>query len=84
MRRSLSTESRGLDFDLDNVSHFLSDITLTPNGQSRMAGWRKRLFALLSRDSTNAAQYLQVPSDRAIAIGTQLDSDGEPTLSVGA
>jgi KUP system potassium uptake protein len=63
----------GLDIGLDDISYFLSDITLTPNGPGRMARWRKRLFSLLSRNSMNAAQYLQVPSDRAIAIGTQLD-----------
>jgi KUP system potassium uptake protein len=64
---------QGLDIGLDDISYFLSDITLTPDGPGRMARWRKRLFSLLSRNSMNAAQYLQVPSDRAIAIGTQLD-----------
>ena len=64
---------RGVPIDPDATWYFLSDITLNPTGTERMAGWRKRLFALLSRNSMNAGKYLQVPSDRAVAIGTQLD-----------
>jgi KUP system potassium uptake protein len=65
--------TRGVPVDPETTSYFLSDVTLSPTGPGRMAGWRKRLFALMSRNSMNAGKYLQVPSDRAIAIGTQLE-----------
>jgi KUP system potassium uptake protein len=38
-----------------------------------MAVWRKRLFAAISRNATNAAAYFRLPSDQVIEIGTRVE-----------
>ena len=65
--------TRGLDIDEAGASYFLNHITLNPTDAPGMALWRKRLFALLSRNSMRASSYLRIPSDQVIEVGTQVD-----------
>jgi KUP system potassium uptake protein len=38
-----------------------------------MSIWRERLFAWMTRSAQRAASYFQIPSDRVIEIGSQID-----------
>lgn len=38
-----------------------------------MPQWRKRLFALLARNATNAAYYFSLPTERVIEVGMPVD-----------
>jgi KUP system potassium uptake protein len=38
-----------------------------------MAGWRKRLFVLMSRNAQSAAQFFQLPSNRVVEMGSQIE-----------
>jgi KUP system potassium uptake protein len=38
-----------------------------------MARWRERLFATMSRNSTSAAQFFNIPSERIAELGMQVD-----------
>ncbi|BDB29408.1 potassium transporter Kup (plasmid) [Cupriavidus sp. P-10] len=64
----------GLEFDMMDTSFFLSRETIIPTAgiASGMALWRERLFATMSRNAGNAADYFQIPSNRVIEIGTQI------------
>ncbi|MNT82449.1 potassium transport protein Kup [compost metagenome] len=64
----------GLALDMMDTSFFLSRETIIPTAgiASGMALWRERLFATMSRNAGNAADYFHIPSNRVIEIGTQI------------
>jgi KUP system potassium uptake protein len=39
-----------------------------------MARWREALFATMSRNARDAADYFRVPTNRVIELGTQVES----------
>ncbi|HEY6760939.1 MAG TPA: potassium transporter Kup [Baekduia sp.] len=58
------------DFDLHDVSYFISRITIVPTKSRGMALWRKRLFVLLARNAANPAAYFGLPDDRTVVVGS--------------
>lgn len=65
----------GLEFDIMDTSFFLSREAIVPAAgvSSGMASWRERLFATMSRNAGNAADYFNIPANRVIEIGTQIE-----------
>jgi KUP system potassium uptake protein len=35
--------------------------------------WRKRLFAVMSRNSRSAAEFFELPPNRVVELGTQIE-----------
>ena len=65
----------GLEFDMMTTSFFLSRETVVavsalPSG---MAFWREKLFAMMSRNAGNAADYFKLPANRVIELGTKVE-----------
>lgn len=65
--------AEGLAVDLDDTSYFLGRETLLTGGPSRMARWRKLLFAYLSRNSRSATQFFGLPPNRVVELGAQIE-----------
>ena len=65
----------GLEFDMMSTSFFLSRETVVPVAlaDSGMAFWREKLFAMMSRNSGNAADYFKLPANRVIELGTKVE-----------
>jgi KUP system potassium uptake protein len=63
-----------VQIDMMETSFFLSRETIVPVAgvRSGMALWRERLFATMSRNAGNAAEYFGIPANRVIEIGTQI------------
>jgi KUP system potassium uptake protein len=59
--------------DVDHASYFLSQMTIVPSGDRSMARWRKRLFTTMARNAANAADYFQLPWDRVVTTGSQIE-----------
>jgi len=55
------------------VSYFLGRETLLTTGRAKMARWRKRLFAMLSRNSLPANTFFRLPPNRVIELGAQIE-----------
>ena len=55
------------------TSYYLGHERLLPTGSTKMAGWRKRLFVLMSRNAQSAAQFFQLPSNRVVEMGSQIE-----------
>jgi KUP system potassium uptake protein len=55
------------------TSYYLGHERLLPTGATKMAGWRKRLFVLMSRNAQSAAQFFQLPSNRVVEMGSQIE-----------
>lgn len=61
------------DIDLDNATFFLGKETVVATEAPGMAIWRERLFGVMGRNATSAADYFRLPPDRIIEIGTRVE-----------
>ncbi|WP_411282143.1 potassium transporter Kup [Gemmatimonas sp.] len=55
------------------TSYYLGHERVIPTGPTKMAGWRKRLFVLMARNAQSAAQFFQLPSNRVVEMGAQIE-----------
>jgi KUP system potassium uptake protein len=65
--------ANGLLFDLMSTTFFLGRETLLATGRSRMARWRKQLYAFLARNAPSATAYFEIPPNRVVELGAQLE-----------
>jgi KUP system potassium uptake protein len=64
----------GLEFDMMTTSFFLSRETVVPVAAvSEMPLWREKLFAMMTRNAGNAADYFKLPTNRVIELGTKVE-----------
>jgi KUP system potassium uptake protein len=63
----------GLAFDLASTTFVLGRETLLLSGRSRMARWRKRLYAILARNAPSATAYFEIPPNRVVELGVQIE-----------
>ncbi|HQN18761.1 MAG TPA: KUP/HAK/KT family potassium transporter [Syntrophobacteraceae bacterium] len=63
---------QGLVTDPATTTYFLSRESLLTGGDSRMMRWRKALFVYLSRNAGAATAYFDVPPDRVVELGLQI------------
>jgi KUP system potassium uptake protein len=63
----------GLQFEMMETSFFLSRQTIVPTRAPGMALWREKLFAALSRNSGSATEFLRIPTNRVVELGTQIE-----------
>ena len=62
----------GMPVDPIKTSFYLGRETLLTTGTSRMMRWRKNLFALMSRNSTNPTTFFGIPPNRVVELGAQV------------
>jgi KUP system potassium uptake protein len=66
-------KSRGVALDEMDTSYFLSrDIVIPTLGQG-MAMWREKLFAGLHRNAAAAADFLRLPTNRVVELGSKVE-----------
>ena len=67
-------KARGVDIDPDDVTFYVGSETVVPredgNGIPR---WQLALFAALGRNADRVADYLELPSDRVVEIGREIE-----------
>jgi len=63
----------GLPFDLMDTTYFLSRESIVATDRPGMALWRDRLFAFMARNATPATAFFQIPGNRLIELGTQVE-----------
>ncbi|MBU1228807.1 MAG: KUP/HAK/KT family potassium transporter [Proteobacteria bacterium] len=66
-------KGHGLDIRLESTTFYLGRETLLTGGVARMAGWRKSLFAFMSRNAWNATTFFGIPPGRVVELGTQVE-----------
>jgi KUP system potassium uptake protein len=64
--------SRGLRAKKMETTFFLGRETVLATGRSKMAGWRKRLFIIMSRNAQSATEYFGLPPNRVVELGAQV------------
>jgi KUP system potassium uptake protein len=63
----------GMAVDPVRISYYLGRETLIPASRTRMRRWRKRLFALCSRNARSATAYFGIPPNRVVEMGMQIE-----------
>jgi len=65
-------QSQGIMLDPMTTSYFLSRETVVPTLGGGMAPWREKLFASLHRNAASAADFLNLPANRVVELGTKV------------
>ncbi len=63
----------GLKAQAADTSYFLGRETLLITGRSKLARWRKTLFAFLSRNAQPATAFFGIPPNRVVELGAQIE-----------
>ena len=64
---------RGIDLNPMTTSYFLSRDIVTPTLGSGMAAWREKLFAAMHHGASAAAEYLNIPSNAVVELGSKVE-----------
>jgi KUP system potassium uptake protein len=54
------------------TSFYLGRETLLPTGNSKLAYWRKKLFILMARNAQSATAFFNLPPNRVVELGAQI------------
>ena len=63
----------GLPFEMMETSFFIARQTVISAPGGGMAPWREHMFVAMSRNARGAADYYQIPPNRVIELGTQVE-----------
>jgi KUP system potassium uptake protein len=66
-------QGRGVVLDEMETSYFLSRDTVIPTFGGGMAMWREKLFASMHRNAAAAADFLNLPTNRIVELGTKVE-----------
>ena len=64
---------QGCVIDDMDTSYFLSRDIVSPSLGSGMAPWREKLFAGMHRNASAAADFLRLPTNRVVELGSKLE-----------
>jgi len=64
---------RGFQVDDMETSYFLSRDIVVPTLGSGMVPWREKLFASMHRNAAAAADFLSLPTNRVVELGSKLE-----------
>lgn len=65
--------TQGLIFDMMDTSFFVSRERLIASRRPGMAIWREKLFVTMARNSASATDFFQIPTNRVVEMGTQVE-----------
>ena len=67
------SRSGGFNYIPEETTYFTRRTQVLPTGPAKMAPWRKRLFAALSRNATDATRSFSLPPSRVVDFGSQVE-----------
>jgi KUP system potassium uptake protein len=69
----VSVAQCGFPFDMMDTTFFLSRESIVSGDRPGMMLWRDKLFQFLARNATSATAFFQIPGNRLIELGTQVE-----------
>jgi KUP system potassium uptake protein len=66
-------KGRGCELEAMTTSYFLSRDTVVPTLGEGMAGWREKLFAQMHHNASGAADFLNLPSNSVVELGSKIE-----------
>ena len=64
---------RGVNLDTMTTSYFLSRHIVAPGLATGLAPWREKLFAYMHHSATAAAEYLNLPGNAVVELGSKVE-----------
>lgn len=64
---------RGCELEAMTTSYFLSRDSIVPTMGGGMARWREKLFAQMHHNASNAADFLNLPSNSVVELGSKIE-----------
>ncbi len=66
---------KGLHWDIEDTTYYMAHLSLFTHAHGRlgMMEWRDKMFVFLSKNARRATSFFQIPPDRVIEIGIQLE-----------
>ncbi|HKH91596.1 MAG TPA: potassium transporter Kup [Gemmatimonadaceae bacterium] len=65
--------AQGIPVPPMETSYYLGRERLVLTGHAKMQRWRKKLFALMSRNARSATEFFQIPPNRVVELGAQIE-----------
>jgi KUP system potassium uptake protein len=65
--------NRGCEIEPMTTSYFLSRDTVIPTIGGGMAAWREKLFAQMHHNASGAADFLHLPSNSVVELGSKIE-----------
>lgn len=66
-------KNRGCQLEPMTTSYFLSRDTVIPTIGSGMAAWREKLFAQMHHNASGAADFLNLPNNSVVELGSKIE-----------
>ncbi|MDP2007112.1 MAG: potassium transporter Kup [Rubrivivax sp.] len=66
-------QGRGVNLNEMETSYFLSRDTVVPTFGGSMPLWREKLFASMHRNAAGAADFLHLPTNRIVELGSKIE-----------
>lgn len=66
-------KGRGCELEAMTTSYFLSRDTIVPTVGGGMAQWREKLFAQMHRNAGSAADFLNLPNNAVVELGSKIE-----------
>jgi len=63
----------GFFYDVFQITYFVSRETIIPVDTPDMIIWRKHLYAWMTRNASGAAEFFQLPRNRVVELGAQVE-----------
>jgi KUP system potassium uptake protein len=70
---ALAAARGGVKIPPMDTSYYLGRERLVLTGEAKMSRWRKALFALMSRNARSATEFFQIPPNRVVELGAQIE-----------
>jgi len=65
--------TKGIDWREADTTYYMGRQTLLTSGKAKVARWRKILFSFLTRNSRPPTSFFQLPPNRVVELGLQIE-----------
>lgn len=66
-------DSLGLEYNLMDISFFISREKLVPSISNKMSIWREKLFVAMQKNTSPVSDFYKIPSNRVVELGSQVE-----------
>lgn len=66
-------DTLGLEYNLMDISFFVSRERLIPSMSNKMSNWREKLFVTMQKNTSPVSDFYKIPSNRVVELGCQIE-----------
>jgi len=66
-------DTLGLEYNLMDISFFMSRERLIPSMSNKMSNWREKLFVTMQKNTSPVSDFYKIPSNRVVELGSQIE-----------